>query len=88
MGVPGQVGGLANLDPIVYVYSVLPSLRLLDVNDNGGDGVDAVVEVPLKPGDYYVVVEDLDGGSGECKVEIRMIADWEQLMTERRLEFN
>lgn len=72
----GRSDEVLGVDPVIYVYAGRP-WRLLDVNDNGGGGGDAVAEVPLMPGDYYAVIEDLDGGSGECIVEIRMTGDLE-----------
>lgn len=64
-----QAEGIGGFDPFIYVYETEGNtLTLIDVDDDGGDGVDARLQLELDPGDYYVEVEGFAGRAGECEV--------------------
>lgn len=62
-------------DPYLYLYRVLQddTLDRVAVDDDSGTGLDARLQRPLGAGTYFVVVEGVLGGSGQCTVAVDRI---------------
>ena len=64
--------GVGGFDPYLYLFQLDEDggMRLVNSDDDGGEGVNALISETLTPGEYIVVVEGFGGGSGQCVVRV------------------
>lgn len=64
--------GTGGFDPYLYLFRVGDddTLSLLNSNDDGGAGVNALISQALTPGEYVVVVESFSGRGGRYEVRV------------------